>query len=247
VIEAQKASVYRSLVAGPLVEDGYSVLLACIFRERGLVAVVAYVRRARDFNGAEVDGVREALPSLDAAIERHAAGHAAEAAEQRVVPTVCVLGPDLAVDDVSSSALQRERLSAGGRLPAEIEGRVRAAIADWGSDIENCPAKVAATEDGRHVLRIFPLQGRNGLRIAVLWEPMRREAALLRSVERYGLTLREVQILNLLAGGSSSAEIAAGLGIAESTVNEHVVRMMQKTEATNRVELIATTMVNTER
>jgi len=46
--------------------------------------------------------------------------------------------------------------------------------------------------------------------------------------------------------GCSSGEIAHRLQIAESTVNEHVVRMMQKTETVNRVELIATTMGSRE-
>ncbi len=79
-----------------------------------------------------------------------------------------------------------------------------------------------------------------------MWEPPRREASVLRSAERYALTRREIEILQLLADGFSSAAIAARLSIAESTVNEHVARMMQKTESANRVELVATTLVTRE-
>jgi DNA-binding CsgD family transcriptional regulator len=249
VIEGHRSASHSSFVPELVAEGGYSGLLACVFRDRRLGAVVAYVRRARGFTTAEVEMLRDALAALELAFERHNASNASLAASQRIVPTLCVLRPDLTVECASPNALELGHADerGGGRLPAEIESRVRAAIADWGADVENCHAKVAQTDDGRGALRIFPLSSPAGLRIAILWEPVRREAPLLRSVERYGLTLREVQILNLLAGGCSSGEVASRLGIAESTVNEHIMRMMQKTEATNRVELVATTMVDSER
>jgi DNA-binding CsgD family transcriptional regulator len=249
VIEGHRSASLSSFVPEVVEEAGYSALLACVFRDRRLGAVIAYIRRVRRFSNGEIETLRDGLSALDLAFERHATSTASLAAAQRIVPTLCVLRPDLTVECASPNApeLGHADERGGGRLPADVEARVRAAIADWGADVENCPAKVTQTEDGRSALRVFPLGSPAGLRIAVMWEPVRREAPLLRSVERYGLTLREVQILNLLAGGCSSGEVASRLGIAESTVNEHIMRMMQKTEATNRVELVATTMVGTER
>jgi DNA-binding CsgD family transcriptional regulator len=246
--EAHRSATSRSFVVEPLSEGSYTALLACVFADSRLVALVGYVRRLRAFGPAEVTALREALPSMEAAAQRRGAvSHPGAAAAHRIVPALCVLNPDLTVEEASASARELTAGGRGVRIPPEVEARVRAAIADWGTDIDNCAPKVTPLDDGRHILRIFPLSTGAGLRIGLLREPVRRETALLRAVERYGLTLREVQILNLLAGGCSSGEIAHRLGIAESTVNEHIMRMMQKTETTNRVELIATTMVTSER
>ncbi len=190
----------------------------------------------------------EALPELQS---RFAACSGEEAApglaSRRRMPALCILRPDLSVETASPDALALAVERDGRkRLPARLEARIEAAVADWGDDpAENAPT-MALRDDGRSVLRIFPLGGDAGGRIAVMWEPPRREASVLRSAERYALTRREVEVLQLLADGFSSAAIAARLSIAESTVNEHVARMMHKTESANRVELVATTLVTRE-
>ncbi len=163
------------------------------------------------------------------------------------MPALCILRPDLSVEtgSVEALALALER-DGRRRLPARIEARIEAAVADWGDDPAANAPKMALRDDGNSVLRIFPLAADDGPRIAVMWEPPRREASVLRSAERYALTRREIEVLQLLADGFSSAAIAARLSIAESTVNEHVARMMQKTDSANRVELVATTLINRE-
>jgi len=50
------------------------------------------------------------------------------------------------------------------------------------------------------------------------------------------LTARELDVLNLLAAGESNKRIAATLGIAESTVKNHVNNVLAKLQVRNRTE-----------
>ena len=54
-----------------------------------------------------------------------------------------------------------------------------------------------------------------------------------------GVTLRETDVLVLLARGLSNREIAAGLHLSPRTVEKHVERLMGKTETTRRTQLVA--------
>lgn len=50
------------------------------------------------------------------------------------------------------------------------------------------------------------------------------------------LTPRETDVLVLVAGGATNAEIAAGLGMRESTVKAHVSRILTTLDVGNRVQ-----------
>ncbi|WP_128376295.1 response regulator [Streptomyces cavernae] len=52
------------------------------------------------------------------------------------------------------------------------------------------------------------------------------------------LTLRELEVLRWMAEGLSNEEIAALLGIAESTTKTHVKRILQKTGARDRAQAV---------
>jgi DNA-binding NarL/FixJ family response regulator len=52
-------------------------------------------------------------------------------------------------------------------------------------------------------------------------------------------TKREYEVLRLAAQGASNAEIAHALYLSESTVKYHVGRLLEKTGARNRAELVA--------
>ena len=64
-----------------------------------------------------------------------------------------------------------------------------------------------------------------------------RNEAAIRSL---GLSLRECEILDLLASGQSNKELARTLGISPNTVKTHVARVYEKLGARNRVQAIET-------
>jgi DNA-binding CsgD family transcriptional regulator len=53
------------------------------------------------------------------------------------------------------------------------------------------------------------------------------------------LSHRETEVLGFVAEGKTTKEIAATLGIADSTVNWHVARVLVKLEASSRAEAVA--------
>lgn len=54
------------------------------------------------------------------------------------------------------------------------------------------------------------------------------------------LTSRELDVLELLAAGATSASAADALGLSESTVRTHVEKMLTKLDVSNRAALVAT-------
>jgi len=57
--------------------------------------------------------------------------------------------------------------------------------------------------------------------------------------ERFGLSLRQSEVISTLAKGGTEATVAEALGIKESTVHEHIRRVYNKLELGSRAELIA--------
>ncbi|UJW77775.1 helix-turn-helix domain-containing protein [Rhizobium sp. SL42] len=64
----------------------------------------------------------------------------------------------------------------------------------------------------------------------------------LRRPDKLGLTLRELQIVALIAEGHTSVEVGRLCRIADATVNIHIANAMLKTGAKNRMHLIASTL-----
>ena len=57
-------------------------------------------------------------------------------------------------------------------------------------------------------------------------------------IQKYELSLRETEVLNLIIEGASNGEISAKLFISENTVKFHVRKILKKTGCSNRTELI---------
>ncbi|MDY5576448.1 MAG: helix-turn-helix transcriptional regulator [Lachnospiraceae bacterium] len=57
-------------------------------------------------------------------------------------------------------------------------------------------------------------------------------------IQKYELSLRETEVLNLIREGASNGEISAKLFISENTVKFHVRNILKKTGCSNRTELL---------
>ena len=58
------------------------------------------------------------------------------------------------------------------------------------------------------------------------------------SVERLGVTPREMEILQLIAAGLSNREIAERLNVSENTVKTHAARLFAKLNARRRTQVV---------
>ena len=63
-------------------------------------------------------------------------------------------------------------------------------------------------------------------------------ARLAENFPRPGLSAREVEVLQLVAGGLRNKEIGFQLGVTEATVNAHVKHILAKLDASDRTEAV---------
>ncbi len=131
----------------------------------------------------------------------------------------------LATDDPTASVTHLRRawkcwIDLGARYDA-ARARVRIAMA-----LRALGDTVSATSELSVAQRTFAELGA---------APARREVErLLATGLPDGLTAREVEVLRLVAGGRSNAEIAAGLFLSEKTVARHLSNIFTKTGVTSR-------------
>jgi DNA-binding CsgD family transcriptional regulator len=60
------------------------------------------------------------------------------------------------------------------------------------------------------------------------------------------LTAREAEILSVIAGGATNADVARALVLSENTVARHLTRINRKLGVSNRAEAIAARIANDE-
>lgn len=141
-------------------------------------------------------------------------------------------------DDKVSKALAELVRPQGERLPLFLERAIRRLTSAWNfSAIATCAPGVAYPVRGL-CLRVAPMLWSEiyaGVFLSV-YEDAHDTGSVAAS---FGISSREMQVLHELLDGRSVAEIARALGLAESTVNDHVARMIGKTHARNRTEMIA--------
>jgi DNA-binding CsgD family transcriptional regulator len=66
----------------------------------------------------------------------------------------------------------------------------------------------------------------------------RYESGLDQAKEQYGLTPREINVIENLLKGSTNKEIGNALGVSEQTVKEHIKHIMAKTKTTTRTGVL---------
>ena len=89
------------------------------------------------------------------------------------------------------------------------------------------------------VLRIVPLSAALSGCVALFVDSFARRGSIFEAAKTFGLTKRELHVLQLLVSGKANAEIAAALYVAESTVGDHLKSVMRKMDVSTRGELIA--------
>jgi DNA-binding CsgD family transcriptional regulator len=123
------------------------------------------------------------------------------------------------------------------RLPPILEESVRTLTAGWTRDSIKEPG--IAQPVPSLVLRTQPLKGQSGQFVAVHVERFVPSNAVADSAIRYRFTPREVEVLAELLDGLQLDEIARHLFISQSTVQDHVRNLLEKSSSRNRTEMIA--------
>jgi DNA-binding CsgD family transcriptional regulator len=141
-------------------------------------------------------------------------------------------------EKVASSTFVKLVAPHRGRLPTFLERTVRRLTRSWDfSHVESCSGGIAYPIPGL-ALRVEPMTG-TGVMIGVFLKLDTDRHPVTDAAAAYRLSPREREVLHALLDGYSVADIAAKLDLAESTVSDHIARMIVKTNAHNRVEMAA--------
>lgn len=93
--------------------------------------------------------------------------------------------------------------------------------------------------DNDTVLRIVPLNDVMAGCVAIFVDNFSKRGSVFEAAKRFGLTKRESEVLQLVLSARTNNDIADVLGLAESTVSDHLKSIMRKTNVSKRVELVS--------
>ncbi|MBV8636501.1 MAG: helix-turn-helix transcriptional regulator [Candidatus Eremiobacteraeota bacterium] len=173
-------------------------------------------------------------------------GHGAALQGQHAIqPVVLIVNKDMRVqsewypESFSDSHFSALFPRGGEALPSFLAAAVQRLIASWDtSSMDACDFRFAHPIPGLSA-SVFPVKNQDDIWIAVVLQP----AATRRTIEdaslEFRLSRREREVLCSLFDGCSTSEIAYRLKLAESTVQDHIKRMIFKTRSRNRMELAA--------
>jgi DNA-binding CsgD family transcriptional regulator len=123
-------------------------------------------------------------------------------------------------------------------LPFILQEAVRELTAAWTDETASHQSGVARPVPFL-VVRTRPMSGAAGLFIGVTIERTKPGRSLTGAAARFSISPREVQVLALLLDGLHLNEIAGRLHITASTVQDHIKRLLEKTQTHNRSEMTA--------
>ena len=126
----------------------------------------------------------------------------------------------------------------GDRLPKIFEDAVRSATAAWARD-PRTSVNLTTMPLPFLSLHIHGMEGESGHFLAVTIERVRRRNVLLRAAKKYLITPREREVAAFLLDGLRIEEIGERLNISTSTVNDHIKKLIERTGASNRSQMLA--------
>ncbi|HWI40127.1 MAG TPA: LuxR C-terminal-related transcriptional regulator [Verrucomicrobiae bacterium] len=172
-----------------------------------------------------------------------------EIVKKRQVPPVFVISPEEGIvwaSDAGRAFLSRLDGGDTGELPAELAALCeRLSEADkQGADHAWWSGAFPSAPDETVLLRAFYVKGLGGNRnrhVLVTAEGVvdKHAADIAGARQAYGLSAREMEVVELLCTGASNREIARTLFISEYTVKDHVKKIMQRLQVSSRSEIIA--------
>ncbi len=124
------------------------------------------------------------------------------------------------------------------RLPLILQEAIRQLTAAWTDEASSQQTGLARPVPFL-VVRTRPMSGATGLFIGVTIERSKPGRSLTGAAARFSISPREVQVLALLLDGLHLSEIAERLHITSSTVQDHIRRLLDKTNSHNRSEMTA--------
>ena len=139
--------------------------------------------------------------------------------------------------DAAAAEFANLYAASDGRLPLFLERSIARLTAGWDfTRVDSCKEAVATPVPGLMV-RVAPIVGTSlliGVFLAQTREPADHPEAAFR------ISPREREVLHALLDGDSVRDVAARLHLAESTVQDHIARLIEKTNSRNRIEMAAT-------
>lgn len=241
----------------------YSSGLALIFADNRARFGILSMMRTEAFGPFTSSEIRALTFALDAASDRLSelrlmesqderlagfrfdeAGGSAEQVAAEDATAQYILDRDLAIVLAWTSENERRvavtalQVPLQSRLPPLLQEAVRSLTTAWSDDPASQTTGVARPVPFL-VVRTRPMSGPTGLFIGVTIERSRLTRSLTGAAARYHISPREVQVLALLLDGLHQNDVAARLHVTASTVQDHIRRLLEKTDSHNRQEMTA--------
>ncbi|MBV8724340.1 MAG: helix-turn-helix transcriptional regulator [Candidatus Eremiobacteraeota bacterium] len=138
--------------------------------------------------------------------------------------------------DAATAEFANLYAASDGRLPLFLERTIARLTGSWDfTRVDRCKEGVATPVPGLMV-RVAPIVGTSlliGVFLAQTREPADQPEAAFR------ISPREREVLHALLDGDSVRDVAARLHLAQSTVQDHIARLIEKTHSRNRIEMAA--------